>query len=252
MELRKRGMPLLANCGRCLQQEEDIPHALWGCPKIQKIWKQLGYSKFTDLIGLNASAFLWWQWEHLSKEEFIRFVGYTWLIWQRRNQFIFQHRDPGINFWIPWAIETIEHQVGQQKTSPGPPPSKPILLWQSPPKDFFIINTDASLVHVQEGCGISAIIRNEAGGLIVAEIVYTPGCMAVNLVEDAAILLRLKLAIKWSISNVWVASDSKTMISAITNGASSPTDWGHLFEVWTDSLPSCAAAFLIADVPSVA
>uniref|UniRef100_A0A803PDB4 RNase H type-1 domain-containing protein n=1 Tax=Cannabis sativa TaxID=3483 RepID=A0A803PDB4_CANSA len=260
MQLRKRGMSLLANCDRCLQQEEDIPHALWGCPKVQKIWKQLGYSKFTDLIGLNASAFLWWQWEHLSKEEFIRFV------------------------------ETIEHQLGQQKTSPSPPPSKPIILWQPPPKDFFIINTDASLVHGQEGCGISAIIRNEAGGLIVAETVYTPGCMAVNLAEAAAILLGLKLAIKWSISNVWVASDSKTMISAIINGASSPTDWGHLVqtiiqlkthfqsihflfftrncnkvanslakwsrmtqkcEVWTDSLPSCAAAFLIADVPSV-
>ncbi|KAF4402710.1 hypothetical protein G4B88_012495 [Cannabis sativa] len=220
MELRKRGMSLLANCDRCLQQEEDITHALWGCPKVQKIWKQLGYSKFTDLIGLNASAFLWWQWEHLSKEEFIRFVGYTWLIWQRRNQFIFQNRDPDIHFWIPWAIETIEHLLGQQETSPGPPPSKPILFWQPPPKDVFIVNSDASLVHGQEGCGISAIIRNEAGGLIVAETMYTPGCMAVNLAEAAAILLGLKLAIKWSISNVWVASDSKTMISAITKATS--------------------------------
>ncbi|KAM6562181.1 hypothetical protein CsatB_022179 [Cannabis sativa] len=291
MELRKRGMSLLAKCDRCLQQEEDITHALWGCPKVQKIWKQLGYSKFTELIGLDASAFLWWQWEHLSQEKFISFAGYTWLIWQRRNQFIFQNRDPDIHFWIPWAIETIENLLGQQETRSGPPPSKPILHWQPPPKDVFIVNSDASLVHGQEGCGISAIIRNEAGGLIVVETLYIPGCMAVNLAEAAAILLGLKLAIKWSISNVWVASDSKTMISAITKGASSPTDWGHLVqtiiqlktefqsiqflfftkncnkvanslakwsrmtqksEVWTDSVPSCAAAFLIADVPSVA
>ncbi|KAF4361839.1 hypothetical protein F8388_003160 [Cannabis sativa] len=255
VELRKQGMSLYANCDGCMQQEEDICHALWCCPKVQKIWKQLGYSKFKDQSVHNASAFLWWQWEHLSKEEFIRFVGFSWLIWQRRNKYIFQHKAPDNKYWIHWAMETIEQHLGLQQQLPAAPSSKPLTSWQPPPKDMFLINTDASLVH---------------------------GCMAVNLAEATAIHLGTRLAISWSISNAWVASDSQSIISAIVNGASSSTDWGQLVqtiiqlkthfqslhflfytrncnkvanslakwsrvtqksEVWTNCLPPCAAAY---------
>ncbi|KAF4366104.1 hypothetical protein F8388_014822 [Cannabis sativa] len=165
----------------------------------------------------NASEFLWWQWEHLSKEEFIRFVGFTWLIWQRRNQFVFQHRNPNITYWVPWAIETLDQHLGLQHHDPSNSQPKSSSTWTPPPHGMLLINTDASLVQGQEGCGISAAIRNDRGALIVAKTRYIPGCMAVNLAEAAAIHLGIQLAEKWSIKNAWVASDSKIIISAIVN-----------------------------------
>uniref|UniRef100_A0A803PEX7 RNase H type-1 domain-containing protein n=1 Tax=Cannabis sativa TaxID=3483 RepID=A0A803PEX7_CANSA len=291
VDLRKRGMDVLTICDICLQQEENITHALWCCPTVQKTWKRLGYSKLKDCNIHSASEFLWWQWEHLSKEEFIRFVGFTWLIWQRRNQFVFQHRNPNITYWVPWAIETLDQHLGLQHHDPSNSQPKSSSTWTPPPHGMLLINTDASLVQGQEGCGISAAIRNDRGALIVAKTRYIPGCMAVNLAEAAAIHLGIQLAEKWSIKNAWVASDSKIIISAIVNGSSSQTDWGQLVktiiqmktqfqslqflfytrncnklanclarwsrvtqksEMRTDSLPPCAAACLIADVPSAA
>ncbi|KAF4385381.1 hypothetical protein G4B88_005713 [Cannabis sativa] len=280
----------LTNNGK-YSQEENITHALWCCPTVQKTWKRLGYSKLKDCTIHSASEFLWWQWEHLSKEEFIRFVGFTWLIWQRRNQFVFQHRNPNITYWVPWAIETLDQHLGLQHHESFNSQPKSSSTWTPPPHGKLLINTDASLVQGQEGCGISAAIRNNRGALIVAETRYIPGCMAVNLAEAAAIHLGIQLAEKWSIKNAWVASDSKIIISAIVNGSSSQTDWGQLVktiiqmktrfqslhflfhtrncnklanclarwsrmtqksELWTASLPPCAAACLIADVPSAA
>ncbi|KAF4394884.1 hypothetical protein G4B88_002761 [Cannabis sativa] len=291
VELRKRGMSLDANCDWCLQQEEDICHALWCCPKVQKLWKQLGYSKFKDQNTHNASNFLWWQWEHLTKEEFFRFVGFSWLIWQRRNNYIFQHKVSDNKYWIPWALETIEQHLGMKHQPTVAHTPSASTTWQPPPKDLVIINTDASLVHGQEGCGLSAVIRDDKGSLIVAETMFIAGCLSVKLAEAAAIHLGLRLAERWSISKAWVASDSKVLITAIENGDSFPTDWGQLVqninqmkshfqllhflfysrncnkvanslakrsrmtqksETWTDCLPYCAAACLIADMPSAA
>ncbi|KAF4400621.1 hypothetical protein G4B88_023029 [Cannabis sativa] len=273
------------------EQEEDICHALWCCPKVQKLWKQLGYSKFKDQNTHNASNFLWWQWEHLTKEEFFRFVGFSWLIWQRRNNYIFQHKVSDNKYWIPWALETIEQHLGMKHQPTVAHTPSASTTWQPPPKDMVIINTDASLVQGQEGCGLSAVIRDDKGSLIVAETMFIAGCLSVKLAEAAAIQLGLRLAERWSISKAWVASDSKVLITAIENGDPFPTDWGQLVqninhmkshfqllhflfysrncnkvanslakrshmtqksETWTDCLPYCAAACLIVDVPSAA
>ncbi|KAF4366447.1 hypothetical protein F8388_003685 [Cannabis sativa] len=130
-----------------------------------------------------------------------------------------------------------------------------------------------------------------AGDLVVAEVKYIQGCMTVPMAEAAAIHLGVQLAVRWSINKAWVGSDCINLIQAAANNSFPPTDWGQLMKdiingnnhfkelnfifyprvcnkvanslarwslmtqksiTMTKMLPSCAAALLIADVPSVA
>ncbi|KAF4396512.1 hypothetical protein F8388_005782 [Cannabis sativa] len=273
------------------RKNEDICHALWHCPKVQNIWKLFGFPKLIPLNLTKAADVLWWLHEHLPNEEFFKFMGLTWLVWQRRNNFVFQHKILDEKIWTSWAIDLIStHLEPHQKTSKNPA-MKLNSAWIPPQQNYFLINTDASLIAGQQGCGLSAVIRDPKGGLVVAATSFIPGCLSVLLAEANAVHLGIQLAIRWSITNAQVGSDSHSLIKALNSDTSYPTDWGQLVqdikllrnkfqtlqflfftrscnrvanslakwshltqksEMWTDLLPNCAAAFLIADVPSVA
>ncbi|KAF4382915.1 hypothetical protein G4B88_010086 [Cannabis sativa] len=194
---------------------------------------------------------------------------------------------------IPWVLGIIPsvHNLDNSSNSLFLFTISRLFHGSPPPSDFHLINTDASLKLGHLGCGLSAIIRNPAGDLVVAEVKYIQGCMTVPMAEAAAIHLGVQLAVRWSINKAWVGSDCINLIQAAANNSFPPTDWGQLMKdiingnnhfkelnfifyprvcnkvanslarwslmtqksiTMTKMLPSCAAALLIADVPSVA
>ncbi|KAF4386543.1 hypothetical protein G4B88_006799 [Cannabis sativa] len=181
-------MALDTCCDWCKNQEEDICHALWLCPKVQNVWKKLGFSKLIPPDVHKAADVLWWLLDHLPKDDLIRVMGLSWLQ----------------VFKIP-AIQ-------------------PFFTWQPPPKGYFLINTDASLEYGQASCGLSAVIRDSDNFLVVAEVELILGCLSVLLVEAAAILLGVKLALRWPISNAQVGSDSQSIVKALKGDVTNPTN----------------------------
>ncbi|KAF4346392.1 hypothetical protein F8388_024935 [Cannabis sativa] len=128
------------------------------------------------------------------------------------------------------------------------------------------------------------------GRMVVAEVTYIPGCLSVQLAEAAAIKLGIQLASTWFIQKARLGSDCQTIVKAINSNLRMHSDWGQvvmdinhlksLFQdlsfvyfprmcnqvanslaklslktqksiVMTNVLPSCAAALLKAQVPSV-
>ncbi|KAF4362116.1 hypothetical protein F8388_023968 [Cannabis sativa] len=197
---------------------------------------------------------------------------------------------PPDQIWLEWAVEIIEQQLGLHQQLQTTALSKPN-AWFPPPLDVLLINTDAALKPGEWGCGLSAVIRNYAGELMVAEVVYIHGCLSVQMAEAAAINLGIQLALRRSIQKARVGSDCQSIIKALNSNLNVPTDWGQMvmdinqlkihFQnlsftyylrkcnqvanslakwsletqqsiVLTDLLLPCAAAFLIADVPNVA
>ncbi|KAF4401592.1 hypothetical protein G4B88_001786 [Cannabis sativa] len=172
--------------------DEDICHALWQCPKVKNIWKQLGFTKTIPQQISQANDVLWWLHDHLPKEDFFKFIGLSWL-----------------------NLLTV-------------PATKQITAWQPPPNGVYMINTVASLIFGSPGCGISAVIRDSKGTLVVAATSFLPGCMSVLLAKATTILHGINLARRWSMSNVQVGSDSQTIIKAVSTEATNHTDWGKL------------------------
>uniref|UniRef100_A0A803PZ98 Reverse transcriptase domain-containing protein n=1 Tax=Cannabis sativa TaxID=3483 RepID=A0A803PZ98_CANSA len=230
LELAKRGMVIDTHCELCTFQNEDICHALWHCSKVQNIWKLFGFPKLIPLNLTKAADVLWWLHEHLPNEEFFKFMGLTWLVWQRRNNFVFQHKILDEKIWTSWAIDLIStHLEPHQKTSKNPA-MKLNSAWIPPPQNYFLINTDASLIAGQQGCGLSAVIRDPKGGLVVAATSFIPGYLSIPLAEANVVNLGIQLAIRWSITNAQVGSDSHSLIKALNSDTSYPTDWGQLVQ----------------------
>ncbi|KAF4390987.1 hypothetical protein G4B88_030665 [Cannabis sativa] len=170
-------------------------------------------------------------------------------------------------------------QLQTDSTPPLPSMKKSPVSWSPPPSGTFMINTDASLVVGQPGCGLGMVIRDHLGAVVVAETIFIPGCLSVNMAESLAIRSGLKLADCWSLSNICISSDCQSVSHALNGDNHSITDWGlmvkdcikakenfnlcnkvanclaswaRLFktsEVWTSSMPLCAAAVLEADLP---
>ncbi|KAF4382082.1 hypothetical protein F8388_001227 [Cannabis sativa] len=284
-ELTKRGMSMNLTCNRCKSQVEDVCHALWNIPKLHKVWKHFGFLHHFPSSLKQAPDFLMLMKGKLS-EEF--FIGITWLIWYQRNKCVFQNKDIEDDIWIPWATEMMEIHLASAQTNSHQNISKDTVKWSPPPPGTFMINTDASLIEGQPGCGLGVIIRDHLGALVTATTEFIPGCLSVLLAEAMAIRLALKLAETRLMQNIFIASDSQSVINALKGKTHINTDWGfviddciqaskkllnlsfifslrkcnsvahcianwsrlyHATGVWTSAIPDCAAAFLEADMP---
>ncbi|KAF4351408.1 hypothetical protein F8388_001028 [Cannabis sativa] len=172
----------------------------------------------------------------------------------------------------------MELHLATDQAHPYQKHSKDIVRWSPPPPRTFIINTDASLIDGQPGCGLGLLLATD----------FIPGCLSVLLAETMAIRLALKLAETRSLQNMCIASDSQTVVKALTGNTRINTDWGllvddwilaskrfhnlsfifsprncnkvahclanwgrlyHVTGVWTTVLPNCATTCLKADVP---
>ncbi|KAF4398104.1 hypothetical protein G4B88_019825 [Cannabis sativa] len=188
---------------------------------------KLGFDNFLPPNVNQPADVLWWLWDHFEKEKLIRFMGFTWLIWLRRNNFIFNKKHPPDQIWLEWAVEIIEQQLGLHQQLQTTALSKPN-AWFPPPLDVLLINTDATLKPGEWGCGLSAVIRNYAGELMVAEVVYIHGCLSVQMAEATAINLGIQLALRRSIQKARVGSDCQSIIKALNSNLNVPTDWGQM------------------------
>ncbi|KAF4358383.1 hypothetical protein G4B88_008543 [Cannabis sativa] len=271
-----------------MSHDEDVCHALWNCPKLHKVWKHFGFLHQFPTSLRYAPDFLMVMKGKLSKDEFIFFIGITWLIWFRRNKCIFQNKDIDDSIWIPWAMEMLEMHLAAAPKDSHQKPTQDKVCWSPPPLGSFMINTDASLIEGKPGCGLGFIIRDHLGELVTAATEYIPGCLSVLMAETLAIRLAMKLAASRSLQNILIASDNQSVITALKGQTRFNTDWGkiledctiaskhfntlsfnftprkcnnvahclanwsrvaHVSDVWTSFLPNCAAATLIADMP---
>uniref|UniRef100_A0A803PY89 RNase H type-1 domain-containing protein n=1 Tax=Cannabis sativa TaxID=3483 RepID=A0A803PY89_CANSA len=191
------------------------------------------------------------------------------------------------NQWLPTKVE-LTKQVMQSRPEQDVRPKR---SWQPPPPDHVLINIDASVVQDKPGCGLSAIIRDHNGQLIVAESLFIPGMLSIQLAEAYAIRMGLLLAQKWSLKKVHVSADCLGVVSALQASPTSLSDWGMIIQeilmlqkhftfvqfsfvhrecyavanalaiwnrktqscnLWTIDLPDCAATLLLVEKPLVA
>ncbi|KAF4352359.1 hypothetical protein F8388_024471 [Cannabis sativa] len=173
----------------------------------------------------------------------INFIGFSWLLWQRKNKFLFQHKVQEDRAWVKWAQELLVEHFGEVLRPRSEQVVRIKKVWQPPPTDYVTINTDASIIQDKLGCGLGAVIRGHEGDLIVVESLFLPGILSVQLAEATAIRMGILLAQRWSLKKVFVVADCLGVITALQSSSLPNFDW--------DVLPDCAAAKLLAVTPLV-
>uniref|UniRef100_A0A803PGT3 Reverse transcriptase domain-containing protein n=1 Tax=Cannabis sativa TaxID=3483 RepID=A0A803PGT3_CANSA len=292
-ELVKRGIQLDSTCSGCWNREETIGHALWKCPRLKVVWQTAGFwhlfprdiEFMTDLLD-----FFIYMKTKCSTEEFEIFLGLSWLVWNQRNQRIFQNKKTDLESWIPWAIDYTNSLLQRDINTKNQQTNHGKRSWTAPTAGTFMVNCDALVVSNLKGYGLAAVIRDAEGRLVAAEVKFKSGFVSVITAELLAVQLGLLLVQKMQARPFLVCSDNVTAINHLHSKTIPTADWGTpikeiLFSnvldgckgfifasrdcnkvahslakwavdnrcnsFWSKGIPSCAAALLNAEKPGL-
>ncbi|KAF4393721.1 hypothetical protein G4B88_007707 [Cannabis sativa] len=98
--------------------------------------------------------------------------------------------------------------------------------WVAPKEGTYMLNCDAAVSHGQPGFSIAAVIRDEGGRLVVAEIEFKHGIASVLVAEMSAIKIGLQLVHRMKATPFVLASDSSTAIHQLQSKTTPRADWG--------------------------
>ncbi|KAL6202351.1 hypothetical protein ACLB2K_026059 [Fragaria x ananassa] len=150
-------------------------------------------------------------------------------------------------FPCPWAtVAWFVHPLSYKESPPNlrttvhaviTSNSLPNLKWGRPSLDSIKINTNATWDSTALSSGLAAIARNSSG-IIVGGLASQTLATSVVAAEAQALLLGLSLATSLSLSSFTLESDSRTLISALSNPLSS-VDWSASNHLKKIRLLSC-------------
>uniref|UniRef100_A0A803Q9W0 Reverse transcriptase n=1 Tax=Cannabis sativa TaxID=3483 RepID=A0A803Q9W0_CANSA len=198
MNLRARGMDVNPLCCWCNQEEETIEHSLWYCTSAKNIWRNFTIWPTIKHSRNKALDMLIHIQQQVSKDDFLFFLIMSWLIWNRRNKKRLNLHLPTTEKWIEWAQLEANFMLSRHHTTDinnTASHSSP-LGWEAPPKDYYCINSDASLQHSELRIGLGALIRNLEGAVIAAETHHQSGDFSVEAAETLAVRMAIHLAVK--------------------------------------------------------
>ncbi|KAF4362417.1 hypothetical protein F8388_012209 [Cannabis sativa] len=212
-ELVKRGIKIEKTCTGCWSKDETIGHALWYCSSLKSVWKATGYwHLFPSGLGLMTALqeFLMHMEQQCTKHKFESFLGLSWLIWNQRNQRIFQNKKTNWESWIPWAMDFIATALQQPHENGTGMVVAKHKSWVAPPTGYFSLHCDAATGKEQQDNGIAVVIRNHDGRLVAAEVLFLEGYRSTVMAECLAIQLGLILVQKSKACPFFVNSDNQT------------------------------------------
>lgn len=105
--LARRHISTEDSCPLCNSEKEDIIHALFLCPQVRNLWSKLNPTIRFPSLPLPFADILSWWFKNLDFTLFNTSVTFAWLIWYRRNDFIFQQRTLADDYWIKKCLDTV-------------------------------------------------------------------------------------------------------------------------------------------------
>lgn len=163
VELHRRHMVPSPICPLCGLEEETVNHALLSCSHVAPIW-----SKVDELNGFSPGQSQTWNeavksWQLLGYEKKKLALSIAWIIWWRRNCWVFKNQRKPDEVWISSVKALIQLEFDQARRAIGVDSrSRELVRWEPPPGDLVKINVDAGRSS-DGGFGIEVVARDHSG-----------------------------------------------------------------------------------------
>ncbi|KAK9748135.1 hypothetical protein RND81_02G038200 [Saponaria officinalis] len=121
-----------------------------------------------DLKGLDIGGWVREMWETLGEEGMVLFMTTCWMIWRRRNEWVFENRAfIGREVAEAAMAMVMEKEIAGENAGFGrrveeDTSERGISKWLAPSPNTLKINVDAGLFN-DRGVGIGIVARNEKG-----------------------------------------------------------------------------------------
>ncbi|KAF7804220.1 putative ribonuclease H protein At1g65750 family [Senna tora] len=221
----KRRLAATGNCSKCPSITENTLHAIRDCSLAKPIWMKLVRPEcWMEFFGLNLED---WLNRNLEKsfgkpdvDWTLMFGLTTWLIWKRRNEFVFNKTQKREDECIQSIIHQVRickdawevHMKGKKEK---PELMNKFVKWEPPDTGFVKINVDASSNRDGDGsasCG--GLARDEYGRFICGFNRHLGSCNTLHA-ELWGILKGLEMARYLELRKVQLESDSLLAIKLI-------------------------------------
>ncbi|CAI9756236.1 unnamed protein product [Fraxinus pennsylvanica] len=120
---------------------------------------------------------------------------------------------------------TIEHAISMLHLFKGvktqlDPALKSFYAWKAPPTDFLKLNVDGATFHHLHKARICAVLRDQAGKVLMATSKGERGVADPEMIEFLAVLRGLKFVVSMGISQLIIESDCLFIVSQLNDAES--------------------------------
>ncbi|KAK9664826.1 hypothetical protein RND81_14G071300 [Saponaria officinalis] len=145
---------------------------MWECGRVKVVWDELGWED--DLESIEWYGFTGWvnaTWETVGAEGRELFMMVCWLIWQRRNSFVFEGHDFRGEGLVEKARELLiegesarEEEHGSARAT-GDSDAARSDIWRPSSDGLLKLNVDASIMDGR-GMGVGMVARDGGGHVV--------------------------------------------------------------------------------------
>lgn len=159
------------HCLICLHHLETVINVLWECEAARDVWCQSNrsiqkrassFSCFLDLRAFLAAS--------LTQQDLNEIAHISNLIWERHNNYVFNHQFSHPKFIIKKAqfdLHLLAAILSSRQDRCGNQNEVWLLsMWQRSPRDVLIVNWDASLDSINHRVCIDVVIRNHKAQIL--------------------------------------------------------------------------------------
>ncbi|KAF7831272.1 ribonuclease H [Senna tora] len=217
LNIFRRGVHCDVNCTKCCDKVESVSHLFLNCPVAKECWFVSPLGFFPSLT--DQESFLDWLWDRLAKdnEDTLSWIAMTcWTIWQRRNAFVFDHKNLNLNEAVSQATRLLNDF--RQVNFSNPSPSMPITsIWKPPQGNVIKINTDAARISDREW-GVGVVARDSSSNLIFVAASKVLSHDDPSLAEALALRWAMGIAYHNNLPDVEFESDCLVIINTFHKG----------------------------------
>uniref|UniRef100_A0A803PWX1 Reverse transcriptase domain-containing protein n=1 Tax=Cannabis sativa TaxID=3483 RepID=A0A803PWX1_CANSA len=203
-------------CKRCSTGAyENVFHALWGCRVNREVWNGAGfYGRLQRQGREDVLAFLMRVSSLFTKDEFEFFLILSWNLWYIRNSVNHGGHKPQASAILDWCSKFLHEfrennvavQVGQRREE---------AKWTPPRRGSFKVNVDAGIKAGENLAGLSSVVRDHEGRVMVAATRFVEKKTSPLQGELQAILLGIQTGIQRNLPSFSVESDCLQAVNLV-------------------------------------
>ncbi|XP_042972957.1 uncharacterized protein LOC122304758 [Carya illinoinensis] len=215
-------------CCFCLDNEEDINHALLICPTNQIVWQ-----KYFPLFKVFNSSLTFLQTVRRiqmqgSEEDFTLFFVLCWSLWYRRNQMQMEQT-------IIQPVQAAEHAISIYKAfkdvqgTTSRQQLQQLSKWQAPPDGFLKVNVDGAIFVDQRRAGIGVVLWDTNGVVLMAASKTEMEVDEAATIEAIAVLRGIQLCLPLGIPKLIIETYCPNVVQELQSSKALYASAGNLF-----------------------
>nr|GMD79389.1 uncharacterized protein LOC109155154 [Ipomoea batatas] len=200
-------------CSLCSNAVETTSHVLIYCDVAMSCWNN--FENIYMENDLDITVWLERNMEKLSTEAFGLLLTACWMIWQERNNRVWNNAHATSPRLLDHAASFLATWRSLQSSTKAPTAVIYPTAWQAPPSGYLKVNVDAANDIVSKVTGVASLIRDNAGSFHATLQLKLNGYHSAKIAEAIAVREALKWLKSRRVDNIQIESDALLVVEGI-------------------------------------